>query len=81
MRKQLGIVNAYTMEASFMGADQVRDRHFFIISILRVRYLQHEDIIFGANGIVHISCPAGCASYSSNNAAAWLMPSTAAGGP
>lgn len=23
MRKQLGIVNAYTMEASFMGADQV----------------------------------------------------------
>ena len=22
-RKQLGIVNAYTMEASFMGADQV----------------------------------------------------------
>lgn len=24
VRKQLGIVNAYTMEASFMGADQVQ---------------------------------------------------------
>ncbi|CAN0500181.1 unnamed protein product, partial [Scytosiphon promiscuus] len=24
VRRQLGIVNAYTMEASFMGADQVR---------------------------------------------------------
>lgn len=24
VRKQLGIVNAYTMEASFMGADRVR---------------------------------------------------------
>lgn len=25
VRKQLGIVNAYTMEASFMGADQVQN--------------------------------------------------------
>lgn len=33
VRRQLGIVNAYTMEASFMGADQVPDRCFLNISV------------------------------------------------
>lgn len=31
VRKQLGIVNAYTMEASFMGADQVSTEQQFLV--------------------------------------------------
>ena len=40
-RKQLGIVNAYTMEASFMGADQVSGLllrpHDDGLQVLRIR--------------------------------------------
>lgn len=57
VRKHLGIVRAYTMEASFMGADQVRDCGFtfFIVRHTCNPRFPPPDEVHGLKGSFHLS--------------------------